>query len=186
MRDFIRPIDVKKEYRNDYFVYTLVSYHNVLASLEHKYDHNGDYSDETEKAIRYVQEEEAYWAMEIENAKDRYQDLKGRLLEDTSLRSVHVSESLDALLRPRRVVRGYAGVEDKNGKSVCAGDIVRTKHGRLYEVVHQVSGSKNFYDMKPFGNLDCPPLDECDMWASENLEVVTDKYPYVEMEEEDK
>lgn len=59
---------------------------------------------------------------------------------------------------------------DKTGVRIFQNDFVKTKYGRICQVVW--FEPKLRWDLKPVANLDCKAPDEWDMWNSENLEVV--------------
>ena len=184
MREFIRPRDVKKEYRDDYCVHMLYSYHNVLAHLERQYDRNGDYDEDDEKAMRHLEKLMLEWAMTIENDKYRnYDDLKGKLIVDCLHDHVHVDLNLKAILKPVRSYGEYIGVNDKTGTSIRVNDVVKTKYGRIMRVVHVINESQNYYDLEPYDKLDCWTPNKADMWKPENLEIVNDQYPYEKLED---
>ena len=184
MREFIRPRDVKKEYRNDYCVHILYSYHNVLAHLERQFNTNGDYDEDDEKEILYLEKLMLDWAMRIENDnRQEYDDLRGKLIVDCLHDHVHVDTELKAILKPVRRGGEYIGVNDKNGVSIRVNDVVKTKYGRIMRVVHIVNEGQNYYDLEPYDKLDNWTPTKSDMWKSDNLEVVNDQYPYEKLED---
>lgn len=185
MREYIRPCDVKKEFRNDYCVHILYSYHNVLAHLERQYDRYGDYSEETQKEITYLEELMLDWAMRIEDGSwnPQHAELKGKLIKECIHDHVYVDEKLEAILKPRRSGGEYIGVSDKKGVSIRVNDVVKTKYGRVMRVVHIVDDGRNGYDLENYDKLDCWTPTRNDMWKSENLEVVNDQYPYEKLED---
>lgn len=76
-----------------------------------------------------------------------------------------------------KTIGQFIGKEDKNGVKIFKGDIVKTKYGRLCQVVWFYSNAYNGWDLKPIGDVihtKCP--DEYDLWLSENLEVVGNVY----------
>ena len=76
----------------------------------------------------------------------------------------------------------YTGKEDKNGVKIFKDDIIKTKYGRLCQVVWFYSNAYNGWDLRPIGDVihtRCP--DEYDLWVSENLEVVGNIYDNPEL-----
>ena len=65
----------------------------------------------------------------------------------------------------------YTGLCDKNGTKIFAGDIVKTKYGRLCEVRWFSSPCSQCWDLIPIEATQKAP-DSYDVWASKNLEVV--------------
>lgn len=65
----------------------------------------------------------------------------------------------------------YTGLCDKNGTKIFAGDIVKTKYGRLCEVRWFSSPCSQCWDLIPIETTQKAP-DSYDVWASKNLEVV--------------
>lgn len=64
----------------------------------------------------------------------------------------------------------YIGITDRKGTHIFDGDLVKTKYGRICQVVW--FEPKLCWDLRPVSNLDCKAPDEWDMWHSENLEVI--------------
>ena len=79
----------------------------------------------------------------------------------------------------------YTGLVDKNGVKVYAGDIVRTKYGRLCVVVWFTSQEYAGWDLKPVDDIDnirrtkCP--DSYDIYKKDNLKVVGNIHDNPEM-----
>ena len=65
----------------------------------------------------------------------------------------------------------YTGLCDKNGTKIFAGDIVKTKYGRLCEVRWFSSPCSQCWDLIPIEATQKAP-DSYDVWASKNLEVI--------------
>ena len=84
-------------------------------------------------------------------------------------------------LRPRVMVGGYEvyedsvgqyiGLEDKYGKKIYDGDIVKTKYGRLCRVYYFISPSHICIDLKPMECENEKP-DDYEVFKSKNLEIV--------------
>lgn len=77
----------------------------------------------------------------------------------------------------------FIGRCDKNGTKIFEGDVVKTKYGRLCEVIWFESNQFIGWDLKPVNNFDdinhnAPDI--YDMWRSENLEVVGNIYDSLE------
>lgn len=74
-------------------------------------------------------------------------------------------------------VSKYVGSEDKSGKKIFEGDIVKTKYNRLCIVLRFQSACFNGFNLKPIceeENLKNKCPDKYDLWLSENLEIVGD------------
>lgn len=67
----------------------------------------------------------------------------------------------------------YIGVDDKNGKEIYGGDIVKTNSGRLCKVVWFSSPQYQGWDLMPIETKNPAPT-EVDFWN--NLEVVGNVY----------
>lgn len=65
----------------------------------------------------------------------------------------------------------YTGLKDLHGTKIFAGDIVKTKYGRLCEVRWISSPCSQCWDLIPIEATQKAP-DSYDVWASKNLEVV--------------
>lgn len=65
----------------------------------------------------------------------------------------------------------YTGLKDLHGTRIFAGDIVKTKYGRLCEVRWFSSPCSQCWDLIPIEATQKAP-DSYDVWASKNLEVV--------------
>ena len=75
----------------------------------------------------------------------------------------------------RDTVGQYIGRTDKNGVKVFEGDIIKTKTGRLCEVYWFDSPNMCGWDLRPI-ECDNPAPPEYDLFLSENLEVVGNRY----------
>ena len=182
-RKYISYSDLKEEFRDNYHVRVLVSFHNVLAYYDgvcqdccaHDRDHCIDCS--TTKTIRGVEETMNDYAQFMENS---YPEFKGKLMKKY-FDQVHVDDELTGLLRrKRRFGDSIYGLKDKNGKPIRDGEIVETKYGRICKVGFMHNDGFCGYDLTPFDKIDCKAPDDYDMWASNNLTVVSDQYPYEE------
>ena len=65
----------------------------------------------------------------------------------------------------------FTGMTDKNGTKIFAGDIVKTKYGRLCEVRWFSAPCFQCWDLIPIENKHKIP-DEYDLWIPKNLEVI--------------
>ena len=107
-------------------------------------------------------------------------EFKGKLMKKY-FDHVHVDDELTGLLRrKRRFGDSIYGLKDKNGKPIRDGEIVETKYGRICKVGFMHNDGFCGYDLTPFDKIDCKAPDDYDMWASQNLTVVSDQYPYEE------
>ena len=84
---------------------------------------------------------------------------------------------------PNTVCR-CTGVLDKDGKMLFEHDIVCTKYGRICEVVWFESPNYVGWDLYPTENIDKPAPDNFDLWNSENLELISNKFDNTELMEE--
>lgn len=75
-----------------------------------------------------------------------------------------------ALIAPETIGQ-YTGLKDLHGTRIFAGDIVKTKYGRLCEVRWFSSPCSQCWDLIPIEATQKAP-DSYDVWASKNLEVV--------------
>lgn len=185
-RDYIHNRDIKKEYRNDYAITVLVSYHNVLANMERRlYNRDGDYDKDIEKEMAHLESLMLDWAMDIENSKEeKYAKLKGKLIDSGFNDHVYISSKLDAIQKPKRKrSTTYVGVDDKNEVPIHLNDVVKTKYGRVCLVTRLISTSYNGFDLVPYDYLDREAPEEYDLWDSRYLEVVNDEYPYEKLED---
>jgi hypothetical protein len=65
------------------------------------------------------------------------------------------------------------GITDKNGELIYEGDYVKTKYGRICQVIWFCSQSYLGFDLKPVANITDDNLpDEYDIWNSDNLEIL--------------
>jgi len=76
----------------------------------------------------------------------------------------------------------FTGLLDKSGNKIFDGDIVRTKYGRLCEVVWFTSPEFNGLDLRPVESEHRAP-DKFDLWS--NLTVVGNKWDNPELLNED-
>lgn len=177
MRNFIRYKDVKKELRDDYFICRLYNYHNVLASMERRFNWNGEYDEEDKRTMRHLEELMLEWAMMIEERDDEeYKDLKGKLIKDCLKDHVYVDPDLKAILKPERELGEYVGVNDKNGVSIRVNDVVKTDSGDVLLVVHTIEPGRNAYELVNIDKDANTVPSKRYMWDSQKLEVITDKY----------
>lgn len=70
-----------------------------------------------------------------------------------------------------KTIGQYTGLKDLHGTRIFAGDIVKTKYGRLCEVRWVSSPCSRCWDLIPIEATQKAP-DSYDVWASKNLEVV--------------
>lgn len=59
---------------------------------------------------------------------------------------------------------------DKNYNYLYEGDYVKTKYGRICEIIWLNTNAFKGYDLKPVLELDKPAPDKEDMWNPHNLE----------------
>jgi len=83
----------------------------------------------------------------------------------------HIDGSLDWYEVDPASVGRYTGLKDLHGTKIFAGDIVKTKYGRLCEVRWISSPCSQCWDLIPIEATQ-KATDSYDVWASKNLEVV--------------
>ena len=81
------------------------------------------------------------------------------------------SDCIDQYSVKPETIGQYTGLKDVHGTKIFAGDIVKTKYGRLCEVRWISSPCSQCWDLIPIEATQKAP-DSYDMWASKNLEVV--------------
>lgn len=69
----------------------------------------------------------------------------------------------------------YIGISDKNGERVFEDDVVRTKCGRICRIVWSSTDSHQGWAVVPLERKD-KPLPQCELFKSENLEVIGNIY----------
>lgn len=74
----------------------------------------------------------------------------------------------------------WIGRSDKNGTEIYDNDIVKTKHGRFCLVNWKETPSFIGFDLSPIESTNKNP-DEYDLWKSENLEVVGNRFENSEL-----
>lgn len=92
---------------------------------------------------------------------------------------LYVDLSEDTEVWPETIGR-FTGRLDKHGKKIFEGDIVKTKYGRLCEVIWFDSRMQMGWDLKPVNTREniwhTQAPDTYDIWDSKNLEVVGNRW----------
>lgn len=83
----------------------------------------------------------------------------------------------------RNTIGQYIGINDKYNTKIYHGDIVKTKYGRLCQVVYRSTPCFCGYDLHPIGSnaMDYRVPDRRDLFYSGNLEIVGNIYDNPEL-----
>ncbi len=79
------------------------------------------------------------------------------------------------IIDPNTLCR-YTGLKDKNDTQIFEHDYVRTQYGRICEVIWFSTCAHCGWDLMPVADLNFPPPTTYLMWASENIEVIGNKF----------
>lgn len=103
-------------------------------------------------------------------------------IEDIKTKEFGSFEEKGVVKAHRADIMQYIGVNDKNGKEIYEGDIVRTNSGRLCKVVWFSSSQYQGWDLTPIETKNPAPT-EVGFWN--NLEVIGNVYENADLLKEE-